>query len=415
MKILKHIVALLTGLAVISCGGRPSGGHRLTPYVAGLLADTAAYDYRVVSAYDAAAKDGTIAVIGEPEETLLLTEQLMGSDRFNNITGTRRPDGLPDFAGETFAPILDRANAPYDGYIAAGNEDFLAELTVRNFVAALDTACFLSAYDKDRLVHKAGAKIVVLSSSLAAAYGYWDIDSLCVSASRRVPLFSVPQAMLDCAWERHGEGLNVGIWTTRKKLGAGVWSTVFPRIASRHRDPQATHEVFSPDSAVTVRDRFFEFMHRYASAGNTAKLSALLLDDGSVEADSLRAVVSAVMNVDQDNYIMYRNWLADDFEVIDPAGAVSAVCYACLRETNRFTHRIAYPEVRMYVTAPANDLPDGAYTPDGWLNARFRYGRTAGAEEAGYSVVELKDKHLTESLRELMMVRTPKIFSNHVR
>ena len=415
MNVLKHTAVLLAGLAVLSCGGRPSGGHHLTPYVAGLLADTASYDYRVVSAYDITAKGGTIAVIGEPEETLLLTEQLMGSDRFNNISGTRHSDGLPDFAGETFAPVLDRANAPYEGYIAAGNEDFLSELTVRNFVSALDTACFLSAYDKERLVHKADAKIVVLSSPLTAAYGYWDIDSLCTSAARRVPVFSISQAMLDCAWNRHGSGLNVGVWTTPRVLGAGVWSTVFPRIAARRQDPDAAYEVFCPDSAVTVRDRFFEFMQMYATTGNTAKLSALVLDDASVAADSLRAVVRAVMQVDQDNYITYRNWLSDDFEVIDPAEALSEACYTYLRETNRFTHRIAYPEVRLYVTAPANDLPEGAYAPDGWLNAGYRYGRSAGSEEAAYSLVELKDKHLTDALRELMMVRTPKIFSVYVR
>ena len=415
MKIFKHTLILLAGIVTVACGNHPSGGKYVTPYVSALLSDTTAYDYKVVSAYDVTAKNGTIAVIGEPEETLLLTEKMMGSDRFNNISATRRPDGLPDFSGETFAAILDRANAPYDGYFTHANEDFLSELTVRNFVAALDTACFLSSYDKDRLVHKAGAKMVVLSSSLTAACGYWDIDTLCVSASRAIPVVSAPQAMLDLAWERHGEGLNLGVWTTGKSLGAGVWSTVFPRIASKHHDAKATYEVFCPDSTVTVRDRFFEFMHMYTAAGNSARLSALILDDHAVDADSLRSVVDAVMQVDQDNYITYRNFLADDFEVIDAAGAVSAACYMYLRETNRFTHRIAYPEVKLYVTAPSNELPEGAYAPDGWLNAGFRYGRPAGESGSTYSLVELKDKHLTQQLREMMIVRTPKIFTDYVR
>ena len=415
MKTLRHVFFLLAAVLAVSCGKHPSGGKYVTPYVSALLSDTTAYDYKVVSAYDVTANNGTIAVIGEPEETLLLTEKMMGSDRFNNISATRRPDGLPDFSGETFAAILDRANAPYDGYFTHANEDFLSELTVRNFVAALDTACFLSSYDKDRLVHKAGAKMVVLSSSLTAACGYWDIDTLCVSASRAIPVVSAPQAMLDLAWERHGEGLNLGVWTTGKSLGAGVWSTVFPRIASKHHDAKATYEVFCPDSTVTVPDRFFEFMHMYTAAGNSARLSALILDDHAVDADSLRSVVDAVMQVDQDNYITYRNFLADDFEVIDAASAVSSVCYLYLRATNRFTHRIAYPEADIYVTAPSNELPENAYAPDGWMNDDFRFNRAVNVAEPSYLLMELKEKHLTGSFRDMMQVRTPKIFSDYFR
>lgn len=415
MKFFKHTLFPLLALLAVSCGDRQSGGRYVTPYALRMLADTSSYDHKVLSSYDVTAKNGTIVLIGEPEETLLLTEMMAGSDRFNNISATLRPDGLPDFAGETFAPILDRANAPYDGYFAHGNEDFLSELTVRNFIAALDTTCYLNAYDRERLVHKSGAKMVILSSSLAAAYGYWDIDTLCASASRPVPVFSTIQAMLDHAWDRHGDGLNLGVWTTHKALGAGVWSTVFPRIASRHHDPEAAYEVFCPDSTVTVHDRFFEFMHMYTAAGNTAKLSALVLDDYAVDADSLRSVVEAVMQVDQDNYITYRSLLADDFEVIDAASAVSSVCYLYLRATNRFTHRIAYPEVKLYVTAPSNELPEDAYSPDGWMNAGFRYNRAVDVSEPSFLLMELKEKHLTGSLRDMMLVRTPKIFSDYVR
>ena len=415
MRILKYTFVMLLCLLVAACGKRQTGGRYVTPYVARMLADTTGYDYRVVSSYDLSDKSGTIAVVGEPEETLLLTEKMMTSDRFNNISASLRPDGLPDFSGETFAPVLDRANAPYEGYLAHANEDFLTELTVRNFVAALDTACYFNSYDKDRLLRKPSAKMVVLSSSLSAAYGYWDIDTLCVSASRSIPVFSVPQAMLDHAWARYGEGMNLGIWTTRKALGAGVWSTVFPRVAARHHDATAKYEVFCPDSTVSVQDRFFEFIQMYADAGNSAKLSALLLDDYAIDADSLRTVVDAVMQVDEDNYITYRNFLSEDFEIIDAGSAVSSVCYLYLRATNRFTHRIAYPDVKIYVTAPSNELPEDAYAPDGWMNENFRYNRATGVPESSYRLVELKDKHLTPEMREMMMVRTPVIFSNYVR
>lgn len=402
-------------LTASSCKERSVHNRSIIPYVARLLSDTVTYDYGILSAYDPAYKSGTIAVIGEPEEALLLTEALMTSDRYDNIHGNLRGDGLPDFAGEVFAPVLDVANAPYDGYITHANEDFLSEVTVRNFLAALDTACYLNSYDKDRLVQKAPAKMVVLASSFAAAYGYFEIDTLCRRAGKPVPVFSAPHAMLDYAWKRHGKGFNLGVWTTSDILGAGVWSTVFPRSARRHGDAVATYEAFCPDSSASVRDRFMEFMSMYASVGNPGKLSALVLDDPSVSVDSLRSVVESVMKIDEDSYITWRNYLTDDFEIIDPSTAVAASCYGYLREYNMFTHKIAYPEVKVYATAPVNGLPEEAYAPDGWLTDEFRYSRGSNVEEASWSMVELKDKYLTTALRDLMIVKTPKLFALYVR
>lgn len=415
MKKYPYLVALVLVLLCASCRERVTGGRPVIPYVAGLLADSSSYDYGILSGWDAANKAGSIAVIGEPEDALSLTEQLLTCDRYDNIDGSNRPDGLPDFSGEVFAPVLDVANAPYSGYFSHDNEDFLSEITVRNFLAALDTACFLSSYDTDRLVHKAPAKMVILASSYSAAYGYFNVDTLCHAAGRAVPVIPLPKAMLDFAWDRHGNGLNLGIWTSRDVLGAGIWSAVFP-YAARHRgDAKATYSVFAPEMSGTILDRFMSFMQMYAAAGNTAKLSALVLDDPSVPLDSLREAAASILKVDRDSYITWRNLLADDFEIIDGGTAVSASCYAYLRQYNRFTHKVAYPDVKVYATAPVNGLPETAYGPDGWLTEEFRYSRASNVSDPTYSLVELKDKYLTEELRDQMIVRTPKLFSLYVQ
>lgn len=415
MKKLTYIALTVLAVFSVSCRNRVTGNRYMTPFVARVLEDTASYEHGVMASYLPGGKTGSIAVIGEPEETVLLTEALLTSDRFDNINGKPVSDGLPDFAGEVFAPILDVANAPYSGYVRAANEDFLSELSVRNFIAALDTACNLSSYDTDRLVHKSAAKMVILSSSYASAYGYYDIDTLCQLAGKPVAVIPVAQAMLDHAWERHGNGLHLGVWTTSDVIGAGVWSTIFPRSAREHGDPAARYEAFSPDSSHTVLDRFLEFMRKYASVGKPARLSALVLDDPSVSVDSLRAAVQSVMQVDRDRYITYRNLLTDDFEVIDPASSVASVCYSYLRKTNRFTHKVAYPDAKLYATAPVNGLPESAYTPDGWLTDEFRYMRAVNLDEPSYSLVELKDKYITPELLEMMLAVTPKLFALYVR
>ena len=414
MKKYSYIALAALILFCVSCRERVSGGRPVIPYVAALFADTVSYDYGILSGWDVANKAGTIAVIGEPEDALLLTEHLLTSDRYDNIDGSRHSDGLPDFAGEIFAPVLDVANAPYSGYFSRNNEDFLSEVTVRNFLAALDTACFLSSYDTDRLVHKAPAKMVILASSYSAAYGYFNIDTLCHVAGRSVPVIPLTRAMLDVAWKHHGKGFNLGIWTSQDVLGAGIWSAVFPYAARRRGDPKATYSVFAPEESGTVLDRFMAFMQMYSAAGNTAKLSALVLDDPSVPLDSLREAAASILKVDRDSYITWRNLLADDFEIIDAGSAVASSCYAYLRENNRFTHKVAYPDVKVYATAPVNGLPESAYGPDGWLTDEFRYSRASNVSDPTYSLVELKDKYLTEDLRNLMIVNTPKLFSLYV-
>ena len=41
---------------------------------------------------------GCIAIIGSPEESSALSAEFVTCDRFDNIDGSARPDGLPDFA-----------------------------------------------------------------------------------------------------------------------------------------------------------------------------------------------------------------------------------------------------------------------------------------------------------------------------
>lgn len=95
-----------------------------------------------------------------------MTEALSCCDYFDNVDGRSVPDGLPDFAGETLDLICDSANAPYEGYVAKGNENYLKELNFKNFLSALDTTCAVGQFDKNSLTRKQSSKIVILASHI---------------------------------------------------------------------------------------------------------------------------------------------------------------------------------------------------------------------------------------------------------
>ena len=418
MSIKLRIPLFLAAVALlaVSCSDHQVSGRYVSPYAKSILTDTSSVEYRILSAYDMQQEEtGTIAVIGEPEETLVLSEYLLGCDNFSNINGSAVPDGLPDFSGEVIVPILDVANAPYKGYLNAGNEDFLSEINVRNFVAAVDSSCYLSAYDEDKIVSKTRSKMVVLSSSLAAAYGFSDVDTLARAVGGGIPVFSTVHSMLSMAMSRKGEGLNLGIWTTKSILGAGVYSIVFPKVAADMGIKNASYEVLCPESEGTVLDRFLEFIDRYKAVGGEGRLSSIVVDDPSVDVDSLRMAVESVMNMEHDSFLLYKSVLADDFMVIDPCSSVAASCLSYLRKSNRFTHRIAYPDVNAYVTAPCRGLGDDAYRGDGSFADQYKFGRESNSGVVTFAVVELKDKYMPSELRDMMIVKTPKIFSLYVR
>ena len=391
---MRSIVSLSAVAAVMAlfpaCKGPQANSVVVGEYAMSLINDTTQTEYQIVSASRSRNIHGEISVIGEPEASLLISESLLTCDRFDNISGRAKSDGLPDFAGETISPILDRFNGSYAKIVASGKEDLLSEINVRNYGAALDTACYLNAYDKDKIVQKSGAKLVILSSVLSSAFGYDDIDTLNALTGSKVKVISPVHAMLDEAWEACGEGMNIGVWTTSDVLQSGVYAKVFDKMRDQRGDKTAKYTVFTPAQDSTVINRFLDFMQKYADSEEKGRLQALIVDDLSVPVEELREAVKSVLAVDQDSYITYVNYIDPEFKVIGFEESVAMACYKFLRGDNAFTHKIAYPQVNLYVTA-------------------------ASEHDSSYVTVELKDKYLTEDLRNLMIVSTPKIFSEYVR
>lgn len=349
---IKNLIRLGIFAALLAaCNSGETSYHQLGLYSRYLLSDTTVTDFRILSSCGKYGRMGKIYVLGEPEEVLEISSYLLTSDHFNNINGRNVPDGLVDFAGEDFCAVLDNLHTPYANLLSGDMKDSLIAASIRNFIAAVDSTYYLNIYDIEKLGRKIPAKMVVLASAPTAAYGYFDIDSLCDIAGCNVRLITPLHAMLDQSWAQHGKGLNLAVWTSDSTGLSGVYAEVMAHEKRLRADDAADYTVIFPDAAAPdAMSAFLDFMRKYRSSKADKKLSSIIVDDWDADITALREAAESVKTLAHDSLITYKSLMQDDFDIIGKRDAVVKACFRQMREHNLFTHRISYPTVETYHT-----------------------------------------------------------------
>lgn len=361
-------------IVAVSCRDR-SSALPLSDYVSAVLTDTSYTEYRIVREY-APDITGSVAVVGDALDVLPIVEDLILGDRFDNISGRVLSDGLADFAGERVDAYFHESSISCEE-----DTDRIRELGVRQFITALDTSCLYSLYDPQKTEHKARAKVVVLACPSFSSHGLHDIDTLCQLAGLKVPVVSSIDEMLKCVLEKHPNPAKITLWAPAERVATTDYNAVYRRNGGM----EGGLRVISP--AKGENDLWFSlmsFLDKYMEDGSMRQLSAVAVDDPSLDPIVLRAACDSLRNSTAEELIKYRNLLSKDFQFIFASEAVSRSCYSLLRGSNSFTHRIASPEASVY-------LVDG-------VNA-----------------VRLREALLSDSLRCVMEQSAPNLLSRHVR
>lgn len=355
-KVKTIVISLIAVLPAVSCGRPGTSGIDALPFVRQTIADTASVEHSTIAGYDDADRFGTIAVIGPMDEASLLTGYLMECDLFDNVDARAVPDGLADFAGETFAPLYDMSAPQYYNYFRDGKEEDFREMTVRHTVAAVSGMCSQNAYSRDATVEKVPSKMVVLSSSLASV-ALPDIDMLFSAMGKSLPVISPVNSLVRQAVSRYREGTRVGIWASNDVLASGVYATAFHEVALANGIAAIDYVGFTPSDSLSVTERFFGYLDMYMASGDDKPLSVILLDDYSISghSDELNGLVFYIRTSEDEIASRYRPMLSDDCTVLAATEAVAAVCYGMLRNSNGFTHRIAYPRKTEYMIIPSQE------------------------------------------------------------
>ncbi len=285
-----------------------------------------------------------IAIIGSEYACDRLAERFSFRDVQDNVDASYQVDGLPDFAGETFACIEDAA--PYAEVLAADGADELRRRTVQRVLAALDTAVHISPYDLEGLSSKRASKFIVLADPVLAEYGGFDVDTLLSSTGCRVPVIRPVELMIDRAFANSTRGdLSVAILCDPHYGATGIYEQIFARKAAAQGRKGATCVV----SSVARRDSVLHtFLKDYLAAGNTKPLDAILVDDLSVEMDSLKNELAEIISVMNESSMTLGRVIPRGFFFLNAFEEVSDCCYSFLREHNLFTHNIAKPQVMVF-------------------------------------------------------------------
>ena len=350
MKILRLFSLVAAVLAFGSCKVHTVAPRPSVPLVREIVADKENPSNRLVKGLLPSAKEGSVFLIGEPREVIALTGTFLCADRFDNADGRSAVDGLPDFSGECFSGILDEAGAPYAVSLAQDDGTLLREHCVREVIAALDTSCFLSPYDREGGMKKNPAKLVILASSYMAAYGQFDVDTLFRQLGCQVPVLSPLQCMLDEIFEEADGEINLGVLTDRENLSSGIYSSLFSHRCHEKGLKASACTVLSPRDSGDLLAGFFD---DYIASGVGGKLNWLIVDEHGMDVDSLYDRVNALLSVMNPESLQYRGSIAEGLKILVPDVCLIRRCYLEMRERGLFSFRIAHPRAEAFLTTPA--------------------------------------------------------------
>lgn len=342
MKRLFYILSTCAALSLAACQETVYSPRPTIPLVYSILQDTSAMGH-VVKAYVSEGQEGSIALIGEPAQTILLAESMLKADFVNNIDGSYRPDSLPDFSGEHLDLILDAVHSPYVRYIVK-DTDALRNAVVGLSVSAMDSVCRINPFSPENMLRKSRAKVIVYSSSIISEYGQFDVDTLLQLAGAKPYTLSPVQALLDEALSKGGENLNIGVWASPVIASSGIYEAVHGRIGGT-----STLKVMN-SAEEDLSSAFRDILAQYRSSGRPLPMHVLLLDDFDMRADVLMAQADSIRAGYSEEDMSLSKVLAKDFRVIEAKDAVCRSCYRLMRKENLFTHNISYPKASLYRT-----------------------------------------------------------------
>lgn len=162
---------------------------------------------------------------------LTVLNAILTADAFNNDNLRPGADSVRDFASERFIYFGDQANMPYGNYPAAGREDLLRELIVRDALFLMGRRYQAPGQSETR-TDKPAVKAIVIACNTATAFGLEDIRSAVKAFGLSLPVIGVVEAGARGVMEalpRDGEPDAIGVLATVGTCGCEA----YPKAISR--------------------------------------------------------------------------------------------------------------------------------------------------------------------------------------
>lgn len=318
-------------------------------YVSEIISDSYSAEHILVSEYNPQDASKAIFVFGSRSRTQAVASVLMECDAYDNVDGSSNPDGLKDFAGETVCTVANFSN--FGEMVNDGRQEDLRELTTRNVLAAMDTLCFVSPYDRSGMGKKPLAKLIILGSACMTQYGQYDIDSLFNALNCHLPVITPMQLIVDEAVETNKgkDILTVGVLA-----GNAPVDLYGPYIRSKAAKAKIDSVLCVGFKVPEGEDPLLSFLDRYSELGIQRPLDAILVDDLGVDLSIFKESLERITSVMNAESLTYGNLISPGFKIIDSRSRICKATYSILRKGNLFTHFISQPRQLDYMLIPKN-------------------------------------------------------------
>ena len=343
-------------LMLPSCRRKAVENRPTIPYVRSILADRTSREMSVLKSSPAPVVQADISYIGPSVAADRFAELFSAYDRRDNVDGSFKQDGLPDFAGETLDCISDDSlavSSTDSSYIS-----FLRERVVRDALCALDTALHISPYDIEGLGSKNRSKLIVLGTPAVARNGAFDVDTLFRSTGCGIPMFSPIEIAFERVLSRDGRRLmNVGVIYDPRISSDRDYQELFARACRKHgHSGSLCFTLPSGDRDSLI----FHLLDEYVDSGHGGVLDAVIIDDMYVDPDEVKNELARVVSVMNESSMTYGRLISKDFEVESSFEQTAEAMYDYFRRYNLFTHNIAKPQLQTYRPVPRPEADDAS-------------------------------------------------------
>lgn len=415
---------------------------------------------------------------------LTVFNELLKLDEFDNKTGAKGADGIPDFQNECFQYLADQANMPYGNYSAENKTDLLQEHIMNNMFFLLGEKYDFRNEDNQWIVHdKLSVKIIVIACNTATAYGYNMIDEYLKLNNLTTPIVGVVNAGVKAALEYQNKNYGaIGVFATAGTIASNVYPKTLEKLAfemnielspiicqggvgvaeSIDRDwnylddtitvPRKDYKgpsLNNKDALIDLRllsaynfDRENnKLVCGYDPAGNCIEMQlndpvnyiryhlVSLLEkmiEQNVKSpmntlilgcthypylrDQIKSILKELYDFSENGTYRYREFLASDVELIDPAFETAKEVYLILREEDLLMDKASFLTTSFYISVPNLELSGIELQSDGWFTYAYKYGRNAGENKSYVKYTPFDSKNISEFVYNRIKLLLPETY-----
>ncbi len=239
---MKRLISLAMVAAVLlsACGNNKKQVEEtpLLPIMEKALNDANSKFYADFKSFPTQKSKLPIGVFDSGTGGLTVLEVLLKADMVDNISGNVTADGVPDFSGEDFVYLADRANMPYGNYAAENKQDFFRELILKDALFLLNDNYWLNSADKEAAGEKLPCKILVIACNTATAWGLEDVSTLLEKSGTGVKVIGVINAGVNALYDKLAssatDSVAVGVLATVGTIASNAYERTIREIGANN-------------------------------------------------------------------------------------------------------------------------------------------------------------------------------------